>query len=60
MLLRKLISDVEEENSRLSNLKLSLEESCEQVAIVFLLLLFGAEMLHLHLFGIFTSSIFVF
>ncbi|KAM4745074.1 kinetochore protein NDC80 homolog isoform 2-T2 [Anableps anableps] len=31
MLLRKLISDVEEENSRLSNLKLSLEESCEQV-----------------------------
>uniref|UniRef100_A0A8C7XSE5 Kinetochore protein NDC80 n=1 Tax=Oryzias sinensis TaxID=183150 RepID=A0A8C7XSE5_9TELE len=31
MLLRKLISDVEEENSRLSNLKLSLEESNEQV-----------------------------
>lgn len=31
MLLRKLISDVEEENSRLTNLKLSLEESCEQV-----------------------------
>ncbi|XP_017269183.1 kinetochore protein NDC80 homolog isoform X2 [Kryptolebias marmoratus] len=31
MLLRKLISDVEEENSRLANLKLSLEESIEQV-----------------------------
>ncbi|KAM4577400.1 kinetochore protein NDC80 homolog [Odontesthes bonariensis] len=31
MLLRKLISDVEEENSRLANLKLSLDESCEQV-----------------------------
>ncbi|KAF6729685.1 Kinetochore protein NDC80-like [Oryzias melastigma] len=31
MLLRKLISDVEEENSRLSNLKLSLDESNEQV-----------------------------
>ncbi|XP_038558626.1 kinetochore protein NDC80 homolog [Micropterus salmoides] len=31
MLLRKLISDVEEENSRLANVKLSLEESCEQV-----------------------------
>lgn len=31
MLLRKLISDVEEENSRLANTKLSLEESCEQV-----------------------------
>ncbi|KAM6930905.1 kinetochore protein NDC80 homolog [Xenentodon cancila] len=31
MLLRKLISDVEEENSRLANLKLSLEESYEQV-----------------------------
>ncbi|XP_056888113.1 kinetochore protein NDC80 homolog [Takifugu flavidus] len=31
MLLRKLISDVEEENSRLANMKLSLEESCEQV-----------------------------
>ncbi|XP_029998550.1 kinetochore protein NDC80 homolog [Sphaeramia orbicularis] len=31
MLLRKLISNVEEENSRLTNMKLSLEESCEQV-----------------------------
>uniref|UniRef100_A0A3Q0R9T2 Kinetochore protein NDC80 n=1 Tax=Amphilophus citrinellus TaxID=61819 RepID=A0A3Q0R9T2_AMPCI len=31
MLLRKLISDVEEENSRLANMRLSLEESCEQV-----------------------------
>ncbi|KAM7017660.1 kinetochore protein NDC80 homolog [Tautogolabrus adspersus] len=31
MLLRKLVSDVEEENSRLTNMKLSLEESCEQV-----------------------------
>ncbi|XP_054874134.1 kinetochore protein NDC80 homolog isoform X2 [Amphiprion ocellaris] len=31
MLLRKLISDVEEENSRLTNAKLSLEEACEQV-----------------------------
>uniref|UniRef100_A0AAQ4R1Y0 Kinetochore protein NDC80 n=1 Tax=Gasterosteus aculeatus aculeatus TaxID=481459 RepID=A0AAQ4R1Y0_GASAC len=31
MLLRKLISDVEEENSRLANMKLSLEESSEQV-----------------------------
>ncbi|XP_028270282.1 kinetochore protein NDC80 homolog [Parambassis ranga] len=31
MLLRKLISDVEEENSRLANTKLSLEESCEQL-----------------------------
>ncbi|KAK7886929.1 hypothetical protein WMY93_026550 [Mugilogobius chulae] len=31
MPLRKLISDVEEENSRLSNVKLSLEESLEQV-----------------------------
>lgn len=31
MLLRKLISDVEEERSRLANIKLSLEESCEQV-----------------------------
>ncbi|XP_070820938.1 kinetochore protein NDC80 homolog [Chaetodon trifascialis] len=31
MLLRKLISDVEEENSRLADMKLSLEESCEQV-----------------------------
>ncbi|XP_051797492.1 kinetochore protein NDC80 homolog [Acanthochromis polyacanthus] len=31
MLLRKLISDVEEENSQLTNAKLSLEESCEQV-----------------------------
>ncbi|XP_035513650.1 kinetochore protein NDC80 homolog [Morone saxatilis] len=31
MLLRKLVSDVEEENSRLANMKLSLEESCEQV-----------------------------
>lgn len=31
MLLRKLISNVEEENSRLANMKLSLEESCEQV-----------------------------
>ncbi|XP_047446865.1 kinetochore protein NDC80 homolog [Mugil cephalus] len=31
MLLRKLISDVEEENSRLTNMKLSLEESCEQL-----------------------------
>ncbi|KAI3372804.1 hypothetical protein L3Q82_023264, partial [Scortum barcoo] len=31
MLLRKLVSDVEEENSRLANVKLSLEESCEQV-----------------------------
>ncbi|MEQ2250642.1 hypothetical protein ILYODFUR_003037 [Ilyodon furcidens] len=32
ILLRKLISDVEEENSRLTNLKLSLEESSEQVS----------------------------
>uniref|UniRef100_A0A3Q4BDR6 Kinetochore protein NDC80 n=1 Tax=Mola mola TaxID=94237 RepID=A0A3Q4BDR6_MOLML len=31
MLLRKLVSDVEEENSRLANTHLSLEESCEQV-----------------------------
>uniref|UniRef100_A0A8C9Z888 Kinetochore protein NDC80 n=1 Tax=Sander lucioperca TaxID=283035 RepID=A0A8C9Z888_SANLU len=31
MVLRKLLSDVEEENSRLANMKLSLEESCEQV-----------------------------
>ncbi|XP_061586004.1 kinetochore protein NDC80 homolog isoform X2 [Cololabis saira] len=31
ILLRKLISDVEEENSRLANSKLSLDESCEQV-----------------------------
>lgn len=31
MLLRKLVSDVEEENSRLANVKLSLEETCEQV-----------------------------
>ncbi|XP_037535999.1 kinetochore protein NDC80 homolog [Nematolebias whitei] len=31
MLLRKLVSDVEEENSRLANVKLSLEESIEQV-----------------------------
>ncbi|CAJ1068915.1 kinetochore protein NDC80 homolog [Xyrichtys novacula] len=31
MLLKKLVSDVEEENSRLANSKLSLEESCEQV-----------------------------
>lgn len=31
MPLRKLISDVEEENSRLTNMKLSLEESVEQV-----------------------------
>ncbi|KAL7391453.1 hypothetical protein ABVT39_009460 [Epinephelus coioides] len=31
MLLRKLVSDVEEENARLANMKLSLEESCEQV-----------------------------
>ncbi|XP_053180908.1 kinetochore protein NDC80 homolog [Scomber japonicus] len=31
MLLRKLNSDVEEEKSRLTNVKLSLEESCEQV-----------------------------
>lgn len=31
MLLRKLISDVEEENSRLGDVKLSLEESCEQL-----------------------------
>ncbi|KAM8759559.1 kinetochore protein NDC80 homolog isoform 1-T1 [Acanthopagrus schlegelii] len=31
MLLRKLISDVEEENSRFANMKLSLEESSEQV-----------------------------
>ncbi|KAM3610207.1 uncharacterized protein V6R79_000677 [Siganus canaliculatus] len=31
MLLRKLVSDVEEENSRLTNMKLSLEESLEQV-----------------------------
>ncbi|XP_023137923.1 kinetochore protein NDC80 homolog isoform X1 [Amphiprion ocellaris] len=31
MRLRKLISDVEEENSRLTNANLSLEESCEQV-----------------------------
>eukprot|EP00064_Thunnus_orientalis_P002005 superscaffoldBa00000139_g2010 len=31
MLLRKLNSDVEEEKSRLTNTKLSLEESCEQV-----------------------------
>ncbi|KAG7223440.1 hypothetical protein INR49_015543 [Caranx melampygus] len=31
MLLRKLISDVEEENSRLANMNLSLEESCEQL-----------------------------
>ncbi|KAM9352279.1 kinetochore protein NDC80 homolog [Symphorus nematophorus] len=31
MLLRKLISDVEEENSRLANMKLTQEESCEQV-----------------------------
>lgn len=35
MLLRKLISDVEEENSRLANMKLSLEESCEQVTDLF-------------------------
>lgn len=32
MLLRKLISDVEEENSRLANQKLSLEESSEQIS----------------------------
>ncbi|XP_074526599.1 kinetochore protein NDC80 homolog isoform X2 [Halichoeres trimaculatus] len=31
MLLMKLVTDVEEENSRLANVKLSLEESCEQV-----------------------------
>lgn len=31
MLLRKLISDVEEENSRLANMNVSLEESREQV-----------------------------
>lgn len=31
MRLRKLISDVEEENSQLADMKLSLEESCEQV-----------------------------
>ena len=31
MLLRKLVSDVEEENSRLANTNLTLEESCEQV-----------------------------
>ncbi|XP_013876239.1 kinetochore protein NDC80 homolog [Austrofundulus limnaeus] len=31
MLLRKLVTDVEEENSRIVNLKLSLEESIEQV-----------------------------
>ncbi|XP_020496485.1 kinetochore protein NDC80 homolog [Labrus bergylta] len=31
MLLRKLVSDVEEENSRLTNMKLSLDESSEQV-----------------------------
>ncbi|XP_029366978.1 kinetochore protein NDC80 homolog isoform X1 [Echeneis naucrates] len=31
MLLRKLISDVEEDNSRLTNMNLSLEESCEQL-----------------------------
>uniref|UniRef100_A0A3Q3CNG3 Kinetochore protein NDC80 n=1 Tax=Haplochromis burtoni TaxID=8153 RepID=A0A3Q3CNG3_HAPBU len=31
MQLRKLVGDVEEENSRLTNMKLSLEESCEQV-----------------------------
>ncbi|XP_030271614.1 kinetochore protein NDC80 homolog isoform X1 [Sparus aurata] len=31
MLLRKLIGDVEEENSRFANMKLSLEESSEQV-----------------------------
>ncbi|KAG7490903.1 hypothetical protein JOB18_044267 [Solea senegalensis] len=31
ILLRKLISDVEEENTRLTNTNLSLEESCEQV-----------------------------
>ncbi|XP_076027091.1 kinetochore protein NDC80 homolog [Genypterus blacodes] len=31
MILRKLISDVEEENSRLANMKLSLEESSDQV-----------------------------
>lgn len=38
MLLRKLISDVEEENSRLSNLKLSLDESNEQVTTMLFLL----------------------
>ncbi|XP_060927669.1 kinetochore protein NDC80 homolog isoform X1 [Limanda limanda] len=31
MLLRKLVGDVEEENSRLANICLSLEESCEQL-----------------------------
>ncbi|KAF1373366.1 hypothetical protein PFLUV_G00259820 [Perca fluviatilis] len=31
MLLRKLISYVELENNQLANIKLSLEESCEQV-----------------------------
>ncbi|CAB1423580.1 unnamed protein product [Pleuronectes platessa] len=31
MLLRKLVGDVEEENSRLGNMILSLEESCEQL-----------------------------
>lgn len=31
MRLRKLISDMEEENSQLAHMKLSLEESCEQV-----------------------------
>ncbi|KAM9857933.1 kinetochore protein NDC80 homolog [Aulostomus maculatus] len=31
MLLRKMISGVEEENSRLANMKLSMEDSCEQV-----------------------------
>ncbi|XP_054630805.1 kinetochore protein NDC80 homolog [Dunckerocampus dactyliophorus] len=30
-LLRKLVSDVEEENSRLANMKLSLQETCEQL-----------------------------
>lgn len=31
--LRKLISDMEEENSQLAYMKLSLEESCEQVTL---------------------------
>lgn len=31
MRLRKLIGDMEEENSQLAHMKLSLEESCEQV-----------------------------
>lgn len=39
ILLRKLVSDVEEENSRLTNTNLSLEESCEEVNLTFMFLI---------------------